>query len=140
MASVEIMGLRELEKKMRSLGPDIARKALRGALVSGARVIKKDVIARAPVDTGRTKRAVFVKRMSKTGPLKENYIIGVRNGKEMQKRDLDAWYWKFSEFGTKFMNRRSFVAPAFESKKMAAYERIKETLARKISQIVGGVA
>lgn len=140
MVSVQVMGLKEVEKKMRSLGPDIARKALRGALAAGAKVIKQDVIARAPVDTGRVRRAVYVKRMTKTGPLKENFIVGVRNGKELQKRDLDAWYWKFSEFGTKFMSRQSFVAPAFESKKNAALDRIREVLIRKISQIVGGKA
>jgi len=145
MMTVQITGLAQLEKKMISLGPKIALKALRGALVSGAQTIKRDAISRAPSLSGRLRRAILIKRLTKPNPFKENVIIGVRHGKKMQKTDRDAWYWGFIEFGTKerhwkggkstgAMKKKSFIQPAFEAKKENAAERIKTYLQKKISQ------
>lgn len=139
MVSVEITGLRELEKKMIALGPKIALKALRGALVSGAQSIKQDAIVRAPTLTGRLRRAILIKKMGKTNPFNERVIVGVRHGKKMQKRNLDAYYWGFIEFGHKdrsgkFIQGKSFIRTAFETKKEKALERIKTYLQKKISQ------
>jgi HK97 gp10 family phage protein len=147
MVSVQITGLAQLEKKMISLGPKIALKALRGALVSGAREIKNDAINRAPSLSGRLRRAILIKRMPKGNPFNERVIIGVRHGKKLQKTDRDAWYWGFVEFGTKerrwksgkstgTMPKQSFIQPAFETKKEKAVDRIKSFLQNKISQFV----
>lgn len=147
MMTVQVKGLAELSRDMRALGPKISLRALRSALGAGAKVVKQDIVARVPVKTGRLQRAVYVKRMNKPNPFMERFIVGIRSGKAMQKRDLDAWYWKFFEFGTKerfhkngksvgSIAKRSFVVPAFETKKEQALARIKEVLTRKIAQIV----
>jgi HK97 gp10 family phage protein len=134
--SVQIMGLKELEKKMIGLGPKIGRKALKGALVAGATVIKKEAQLLAPVRKGRLRRAMYIKRMSKPNPFKENVIFGVRHGRKMSKRDLDAYYWTFLEFGTKFIKKLSFIQVAFRKVQGKALEKFKDVLANKISQLV----
>jgi HK97 gp10 family phage protein len=142
MMTAKVTGLAELERKMIALGPKIALKALRGALVSGASQIKQDAIARAPRATGRLKRAILIKRMNKSNPFSERVIVGVRHGKKEQKRDRDAYYWGFIEFGFKDRSGKqiagkSFIRSAFESKKEKALDRIKAYLQKKISQFAG---
>ncbi len=135
MVIVKITGLKELEKKMLALGPKIGRKALKGALVAGAKEIKKEARALAPMKTGRLRRAMYIKTMSKPNPFKENVIFGVRHGRKMSKKDLDAYYWTFLEFGTKFIKKMSFVQIAFQRAQKKALDKFKETLAKKISQL-----
>ena len=136
IVAVHITGLKELEKKMISLGPKIARKALKGALVGGAAIIRDEARLLAPMKTGRLRKAMYIKTMSKPNPFKENIIFGVRHGKKMSKRDLDAYYWSFLEFGTKFIKGMSFVQFAFQKAQTKALQRIKEVLAKKISELV----
>ena len=134
--SVKIEGLKELERKMIALGPKISRQALKSALVSGAMVIKKEAQLMAPSQTGRLRRAMYIKKMGKPNPFAENVIFGVRHGRKMSKRDLDAYYWSFLEFGTKFIKQMSFVRNAFQKAQRPALEKIKEVLAQKISKLV----
>ena len=137
--SVEIQGLRELERKLIALGPKVGLKAMRSALVSGAQVIKRDAMERVPVKTGRLRRALLIKRLAKLNPFSEKVIIGVRHGKKQQKSDRDAYYWSWIEFGFKNragkpVNPQSFIRPAFEAKKNSAMNRIVDVLKKKISQ------
>jgi len=134
--SVKIEGLKELEKKMIELGPKIGRKALKGALVAGAIVVRKEAQRLAPALTGRLRKAMYVKKMGKPNPFKENVIFGVRHGRKMSKRDLDAYYWSFLEFGTKFIKKISFIQMAFQKTQTRVLERIKEVLIKKIKLLV----
>jgi HK97 gp10 family phage protein len=139
MMTVQITGMAELERKILAMGQKVGLKAIRSALVGGAQIVKKDAQARVPVLTGRLKKALYIKRMSKPNPFKENVIFGARHGKKMQKRGLDAYYWGFIEFG--FTDRSgkkipgvSFIRNAFEATKGKALDRIKDVLQKKISQ------
>jgi len=136
MSDVQIIGLKELEKKMVELGPKIGRRALKSALVAGAKEIKREAQLLAPGKTGRLRKAMYVKTMSKPNPFKENVIFGVRHGRKMSKRDLDAYYWTFLEFGTKFIKKVSFVQLAFQKAQGRALGIFKEVLANKISKLV----
>jgi len=131
---IQITGLKELEKKMVALGPKIGRKALKGALVAGAREIKKEAQALAPIKTGRLRKAMYIKTMSKPNPFKENVIFGVRHGRKMMQKNLDAYYWTFLEFGTKYIKKMSFVQTAFQRAKERALQKFKEVLTAKITQ------
>lgn len=155
MITAQVQGWGELSRSMKALGPKIALRAIRSALGSGAKVVKNEAISRAPVKTGRIKRAIYVKRLNKPNPLAERFILGVRHGRETWKKSeggfdtsYDAWYWRFLEFGTKeryhkktgkyvgIIQRKSFIQTAFDSKKEAALAKIKEVLTRKVAQIV----
>ena len=136
--TLKVEGLAELERKMRAIGPKLARTALRSSLNTGTQIIKKDAQARAPVKTGLlASRAIYVKRTKEKGSAtKEVYIVGVRQGHKEQKRDRDAYYWKFIEFGTKFIPAVKFLQSAFESKKYQAFGRIKQKLKDNLDKIV----
>lgn len=136
--TVQVIGLQELERKLKALGPTIARKSLRSALVAGAKLVKKEAIALAPEKTGRLRRAMYVKKMNKPNPFAENVIVGVRHGKKMSRRDLDAYYWTFHEFGTKFIEGVHFITRAFEATKEQALDKFKEVLTENIKKLVRG--
>jgi HK97 gp10 family phage protein len=147
---VEVTGLKELNEALRALPDRIARNVLRASVSAGAAVIRKEVKARAPVYTGPVqkghpppgtlKRAVFQKQARELSSLiRQNFIVGVRHGKaraDKKGRTLDAFYWRFVEFGTEKMAARPFMRPAFEAKKNAAVEAIKTYMAERIPREV----
>lgn len=132
----QITGLRELETKMIALGPKLGMQAMRSALNAGAQTIKKDVQARAPFNTGKMKKNVYVTRSrSESGPTQMTYIVGIRSGKKEEIKGRDAFYWRFLEFGTKFIAARPFLRPAFESKKHEALTKFKQKLSQRLEAL-----
>jgi HK97 gp10 family phage protein len=138
-----IEGLKELQAAMRQLPQNIGRNVLRGAVNAGASVIRNEVRDNAPVYEGKPqashapagalRRAVYQKQIREASSwFKQVFYVSVRSGKSQQKKGLDAYYWRFVEFGTKKMAARPFLRPAFESKKYEAAEAIKQYLARRI--------
>lgn len=154
--SVEIKGLKELSEALKKLPENVARNTLRGATAAGAAVIRKEAKIRAPFyiprnvmwgagsgDTslkhpppGTLKKSVYQKQIRELSSLvKQTFYVGVRTGKGLKDktgRTLDAYYWKFVEFGTSKMSARPFLRPAFEARKMEAIEAIKAYLAARI--------
>jgi len=134
--TMQIEGLSELMEKLRQLGPRLARNGLRAAVSAGAQVIRREVKARAPRDSGVLNRAIYIKQIrEKSSPTQQTFYVGARAGKRYQRKNLDAYYWRFLEFGTVKMQARPFLRPAFESKKVEAAERIKEKLAERIEKL-----
>jgi HK97 gp10 family phage protein len=148
--TVEIQGLKELNKALRELPERIARNVLRASVSAGAAEIRKEVKAKAPVYTGPVsaghpppgtlKRAVYQKQARQLSSLiRQVFIVGVRTGgrkKDKKGRSLDAYYWRFVEFGTEKMAARPFMRPAFEAKKNAAIEAIRSYMAERIPREV----
>jgi HK97 gp10 family phage protein len=133
--SVKVEGLDQLADRLKGLGPDISKKTLARSVSRGARVVRNAVNNRAPIDTGRLKRAVYTKKLSKeSNGNQQTYIVGVRSGKRYQKTDRDAFYWRFHEFGTEKLPAKPFIRPAFESSKFEAAERIKEVLIKQVDK------
>ena len=137
MAEIEsITGLKELQKALAELPQGIARNVLRGAVNAGATVIKTEAKARAPALTGVLKRALYQKQIrEKSNLLLQTFFVGVRQGKSSKKTKkgvIDAFYARFVEFGTSKMPARPFMRPAFESKKEAAVQAIKDYLTTRI--------
>lgn len=130
--NVRIEGLAELERKLRGLGPKIARRALGYSVSRGARIVRDEARARAPVRTGVLKRSIYIKYASdQSTPWSRAYIVGVRRGKKYQKRRMDAFYFPFVEFDTVHGKGRRFVTRAFESRKGEAAQAIADALERK---------
>lgn len=139
VVTVKVEGLKELDARLRSLGPRLARQGLRAAVNAGAQVIKKAAQGFAPVLTGRLKRkAIYVRRAKELSRIgSENYVVAVRTGRKQQKKDQDAYYWWFVEFGTKKMAAQPFLRPAFETKKNEAFQHIRSKLADWIAKNAG---
>lgn len=139
-AEFKVEGLAELRAALLELPRNIGRNVLRGAVNAGAREIAEEVKVRAPIDTGRLRAAVFRKHARElSSAMRQTFIVGVRSGKRHQQLtrgrrtvNLDAFYWRFVEFGTSKMSARPFIRPAFDVKKFRAVEAIKGYLARRI--------
>ena len=146
-ASVEVRGLKELNEALRQLPDRIARNVLRGATSAGAAVIRKEAKVKAPVYTGQVsaghpppgtlRRAVYQKQIRELSSLvKQTFYVGVRVGRNASKKGLDAFYWRFIEFGTSKQPARPFLRPAFETKKLEAIAAIKQYLTDRIPKEV----
>lgn len=107
MNEVEVRtNLPEYSAKLRAFGKDFERRTVRSATAKAAGVFKRLAIAKAPVKTGRLKRAMYVKRSKRSTSGAEHYFISFRQGKRFQalKRkggsiNLDAYYGRFLEGG-----------------------------------------
>ncbi len=131
----KIEGLKELQATMLKLGPEIQKKAIWSALLSGAQVVKKEAERMAPVLTGRLEKAILVKNVKGIG-----YIIGVRHGRKEQKKDRDAYYWTFQEFGTDgkkgIIRAKHFIENALKNKIPESFRRVKDKLTENIQKLV----
>lgn len=121
-------GAQELQANLKALPVMLRLQALRASVSAAAGVVQKAARAAAPEDTGVLRRAIYRTRSRSLSTVdQEAAIVGVRFGKQYQKRGQDAWYWKFLEFGTKKLPARPFIRPAFESTKE---EQVKVMAAR----------
>lgn len=133
--TMQITGLKELADKLHAMGPDIARTTLRGAVGSGARMIRDEAKATNPDDTGRTDRALYAKLVKEeSSDHQATYKVGIRSGSKERRRNRDAWYWRFVEFGTTKMPARPFMRPAFEKLKGDVVELIAKRIAARIKR------
>lgn len=138
-ASIKVEGLAELQRRMHELPQKLARSGLRSATNAGIQVIKKEAQAMAPEDTGRLKKAIFVKRSkSESSMTKEVFMVAVRVGRKAQQKAQDAYYWFMQEFGTQKQAAQPFMRPAFESKKQEAFEKFREKLRERLRALVPG--
>ena len=149
--SVKIDGLRELAAALRALPDKLAKNGLRAGVYAGAKVIQDEAKLRAPVYTGPVeqghpppgtlKRAIIMKQIrEESGQRHQVFFVTVRSGKKYQKQgkkgnlSQDAFYWRWVEFGSTKMAARPFLRPAFEAKKEAAVEAIKNKLAERVEE------
>jgi len=136
--TLKIEGLQELEKKLLSMGPKLARNGLRASVGAGARVIRDEAKARVPVDSGVMRRSIYIKQIRElSGNSQQTFFVGVRSGKKYRRKGQDAYYWRWVEFGYTAQNGRyipaqSFMRQAFEGRKVAAVDAIKSKLAERV--------
>jgi len=136
--SMHIDGLQELERKLIEMGPKLARNGLRAAVSAGARVVTAEAKVRVPVDSGTMRRAIYSKQIrEESGDSQQTFYVGVRHGKKEQKKNRDAYYFPFVEFGTEKMAARPFMRPAFESTKEKSVGAIKDKLAERVNKLAG---
>jgi HK97 gp10 family phage protein len=150
---LEVKGLRELQERLQTLAPSIARNALRSAVSAGATTIRSAArnaapyyhgdVAKGHPPPGTLKRSIVQKQVSEQSSLfRQVYVVAVRKGKKYRNQgkrgtlSQDAYYWTWVEFGTSKMAAHSFMRPAFEAKKVAAVEAIKSKLVERIKQEV----
>lgn len=113
--TVEVNGLDQLLRDLKAFPAAVQKRVLKGAAATGASVIRKEAIQRAPVSTGRAedghpppgtlKKAIYQARMvQECTPTREVFKVGVRRGKKAQSvgkkgANLDAYYAKWVEYG-----------------------------------------
>ncbi len=127
---IKIDGAKELEKKLLSFEPKLARRIVRQTLRAAAKPILAAAKANVPVLTGALKESLKLRVMKKA---KHRYGILVATAKGWFKGDT--YYGAFVEFGTSKMAAKPFIRPAFDSEKENAERIIIDDLKQGIEQI-----
>jgi HK97 gp10 family phage protein len=139
MIKATVSGIPDLKAALAGVVPELRRRVLRNALGAAARVVRDDARRRAPVlsptvnapyrtpvlsptvnapyRTPGTVRKAIVVRTSKESRRAGNVgvFVNVRPAKRGQrgaKSKTDPFYWRFIEFGTKFIQGRQFLQRA----------------------------
>lgn len=129
--NLDFSGLNEIAKDLEALSRAENNKVLRDATRAGAEVLKDEVIARAPVRTGKLKKNVVVvtHKSRRRGDISSGvHIRGVNpnsgNSDNTMKANnpRNAFYWRFVEMGTANMPPHPFIRPAFDVRQEQATE------------------
>ena len=152
-----VEGLDQLLKNMQQLPRELVSKnggLVRSALFQATKLVREDVRARAPRDTGNLARNVIAvrDRNPQAAGASERYVITVRrkrqtkrakakavrkaSGKIDYRASGDAFYWRFVEFGTKDSRAQPFLRPGFEAQKGAAVDAFRESLGKGVQRVV----
>ncbi|MBZ2208474.1 HK97-gp10 family putative phage morphogenesis protein [Massilia soli] len=150
------------------IGAAIDEPTLRATGFAGAEVFREQakVNALRNKKTGTIYNNIIAKRLTEEsdGDKKQAYLVTVRSGKFGA--DGDAFYWRFVEQGHKFVPRKPksgkgstwkahrraaeleygsatvpaypFMRPAYEARKADAIEVMRDKLAQKINEKMGG--
>ncbi|CAB3688583.1 hypothetical protein LMG24238_02993 [Paraburkholderia sediminicola] len=98
--------------------------------MAGARIILDEMELRIPVASGKGKTSLLIaydKEVSVTGKI-ASYIVTWSK---------EAFYLRFVEYGTSHSAANPFMRPAFEAKKNAAAEAVRQVIDEKLKAANG---
>lgn len=142
---LDFSGLDDIAKDLETLSRAENNKVLRDATRAGAEVLKEEVIARAPVRTGKLKKNVVVvtQKSRRRGEISSGiHIRGVnpQTGKSDNTMKAgnrrNAFYWRFVEMGTVNMPPHPFIRPAFDVCQDQATEVAMRRMNRAIDEVL----
>lgn len=126
---VKVDGIEEIEKMLRRLPASVSKKHMRRATRQGISLIRNHIKANAPVRAkadktyrdgrkrpkpGRLRRLVRIRsRRGKRGYLKFSLFYPVPDDTQGD-NPKNAFYWRFVEFGTKFISANPFIQRAVD--------------------------
>lgn len=132
MIEVKIQGLEGIEEKLRSAGTKLAAKALRRALRVGGNVLRDEIRARTPVETGILRKNVKL-RVSVSAKREESIAkVGfgrqtvVARAVELGHRQLTHKKQGKKQVGQ--VPAHPFIRPAFEAAKQKAIDAFAQTI------------
>jgi len=127
VVEIRLVGFKEALDRLKEFGPNVTKNGLRSSTFAGAKVIRDEVKATAPVRTGLLRESVSTFRR-KTPEYQARYSIGFRhllaryaNTRENRRKNRvgkryrlanPAFYAHFLEFGTSKMRAHPFMRPA----------------------------
>lgn len=135
--SLDLLGLGELEADLQRLSRSLANKAVRDAVMAGAKLARDKTRQSAPVRSGKLKKNIVVTRQRGTP---DAAVAGVSvkrpAGKKRQspKPETAPYYWRFLEFGTSQMNAKPFLRPAWDNNLPQIEGAVRSKLAQAIDQ------
>ena len=117
MASIELSGMDELLARLQRTAQNVSE-VKKKALMAGAEIIRDEIEARAPVDTGTLKNNIV------TDPKGDEYVdVGP---------DKDAYWAKWQEFGSTKQAAKPFIEPAFLTKRREAQAAMRDVIKEAI--------
>lgn len=148
--TVKIEGLDDVLRRLNLLDKRLRGRASRNAASAGARVIRDEAKARAPVDTGLLKKNIVIKKLRGRNKLEYMYGVGYlskqaqysNTAANRRKGRVGESYWEsgqfyaiFPEFGTSKMPAKPYLRPAFEAKKMEAVRVVEARLKEELDKL-----
>jgi HK97 gp10 family phage protein len=158
MMANNVTGLKELREKYEKISIDMRKKVTFQMALAGASVVKREAkqIAQAKglKKSGALIANIVTKREKQVKKGVTQYNVGVRHGKNLTgkkvikylavskrtgriitKRKNDPFYWRFLEFGTKYITPKKFIEPALESKQQAVIDAMSKTLDKHLRTV-----
>ncbi len=123
----QIEGIAEVRKQFRAMKDSAQPGIIRSGLRASVKPIVTDAKERAPVDTGRLRKAIKVS------------VDRSRDRKSMVAKigfDKKAWYGVFVEMGTAKMAAQPFLRPAMASKKGEVAKAFFAGVLKRIEKIL----
>lgn len=124
MAEVVIIGMADLQRKLKQMELALQRQALIEAAQAGAQIVLDDARSRVPVRTGNLRRNIRKRLAGRQSDIHEA-TVEVQVAKK-------GFYGRFIEFGTKHLSAHPFFRPAIENN----LERIKATMRAVLKRAV----
>ena len=137
--SLDMLGLGELEADLQRLSRALANKAVRDAVMAGAKLARDKTRQSAPVRSGKLKKNIVVTRprqQDTSGAAVAGVSVKRPAGKKRQspKPESAPYYWRFLEFGTSQMNAKPFLRPAWDNNLPQIEDAVRSKLAQAIDQ------
>ena len=136
--SVEITGLRDLQKALRQFPKNVQKNICVGANRAAAARIAKSAKMKVSVRTGTLKRSIrVVKRKTENNAvIKHSVSAGgkVKWSTKGEKKTGDAFYAHMVEFGTSKMSAQPFMRPALEEAGGYSLKEYKAYAAKRIDK------
>ncbi|GAJ04189.1 unnamed protein product [marine sediment metagenome] len=124
--SITITGIKEIDKKLLSLEPKLAKKILRSSMRKVAKKVRGDIDF--PTDEGDLKRNVKIR----AGPRSRSSIMmDIRSTEDIP-------YASFQEYGTKHIEGKGFMRESFEKNKEWAKKQMQDEILAGIQKIMKG--
>lgn len=143
MADFKIEGLDEALRKMRAIGPELKKKALRAAGTKAMRIVRDAArTAAKQFDDPETASNIaknIATRYDGKGSKREGGAVvkvGVIGGAKPRSGDEDTGHWRMLEFGTENMAAQPFMRPALESNVQAVTDAFVSELSPAIDKAV----
>ena len=145
--SVQILGLKELDRKMRELTKATGKNFLAPALRKAANEIKNQAIQNVPVDgtpdNVHIRQDIKVRRDPNPMAQGQNEIMYVRpyhkkrkkkvkGSRRKSKDNKSTYYWHMVEFGTIHQAGQRFMTKAYLNKRQKAVQTFKKSLSAMI--------
>lgn len=121
---VNIEGADEVVKTLEKLGVE-AKQVMQDAAMEGGRIALSEARRRVPVDTGRLRRSLRLRKGRKTETKAD---VKVTHGEK-------EYYGTFLELGTSNMQARPFLRPAVDENKA----QISKAVSKEVSKALGRV-
>lgn len=137
--SMKLEGAEALRKTLDRIEAKIATKIAKKAMREGAKVVLRAAKARAPVDTGRMKRALIVRaaRRRKRGEASFNVMFDTKKYPDLVTVTSDGkrfFYPAIVEYGTSSRPAKGFIRAAWDSQKAIALRVIMTQFRKGIEQ------
>lgn len=151
-AEINVAQFDAIMKRLTQLGPQLQKGAIRRAGTKAMRIVRDAARNSAPVRSGKLRKEIVTRNNARRGRQIGGAVIqvGVRGGaKQYQDNSRNrrmqrvgqsyegggnVFYWRFLEFGTKYIRARPFMRPALANNVTAVTDTFANELEREIQK------